>query len=1383
MLGNYNLVLVVLSFAVAVLASYTALDLSMRVNPVSGHRRSLWLLVGAGAMGLGIWSMHFIAILALQSSIEVTYGLGMAILSLISAVAASGGALWILSGTNLGRWSQAGGGCLMGSAITSMHYLGMASMRMPAEVTYDVRLVGLSIAIAISAAFIASGIIQHNQTAASPQLWQKVSAALLMGGAISGAHYTGIASMAVVPHLEQVIQDRFSISPQILAILVGLQALIILGLTLLSIRFEQHLMAVLAREEALQASDYQFRSLIQGMPVGVLLLDANGYILVKNEAADELLGLKSEATSSQALGSTGQFLNEMGSPISPEDLPIQHAISDHVISQAIVGYVASPEANPTWLLMNAIPNISEKKTLTQVICTISDLTPQKQAEAQLQASQERFALAVKAVEDGIWDLNLQSGEAYYSPRWTELMGFDRLESQDSMHNLQASLHPDDHIRVMATHEAYLKGALPKYAIEFRVRDHEHGWRWLLARGAAQPDCQGNPYRLIGSLTDITSRKMVETTLRQQIKLSELRADIGLALTEQANLKEMLEQCSVALHRHLDAALARIWTLNVTNQVLELQASAGTYTNLDDSQSCIMVGTHTIGRIVQLRQPYLTNQLQEDLHIATPDKSNQQGIVAFAGYPLMIQNRVLGVMAIFANHPLPNTVLKEMELVSQGIALGIDRKQAEEALRDSLEREEALANIIRQMRQTLDLETIFKSTTEELQSALNCDRTVIYRFNSDWSGEFVAEAVAEGWELLLVEQLRDSSLKQISTDNPNCAVKTMQVPETVIEDSYLKETQGGPYSKGFPYRCVNDIYQANFSQCYIDLLESFKARAYIIVPIFYGDRLWGLLASFQNSGSRRWKDAEIQMMRQISSHLGVAVQQAELLLQTQTQADELTLAKEAADTANHAKSEFLAHMSHELRTPLNAILGFTQVLQRDDTLSNEQRQSIDIIEKSGEHLLSLINNILEMSKIEAGKTVVNNQDVDLPSLLASLEDMLHLKADTKGLKLSIHYASNIPKYISIDESKLRQVLINLLGNAIKFTDTGHVSLTVQTTTDIYAQAPPSNNQIAPPETLIPLTFEVQDTGPGIAKSELDRLFKAFSQTHLGIKANEGTGLGLAISQKFVQLLGGQLAIKSEVGQGSVFYFTIPVMPTQTAVKPAILPSDHQIVGLAPNQPNYRILIADDDPICRLLMKKILSAVGFDINEVENGQEAIQAWETWRPHLIWMDIRMPVMTGYEAIRCIKGTPQGADTVVIALTASAFEEQRQHILASGCDDFLRKPFKRGELLDKISHHLNVKYAYADPSENAQAQVSTPLNSTPLNPPQIAATLSTLPPSWLKKLHYAAAQGSDEMIIGLVKQLPNDYSTLATLLHQMVNDFRFDHVLALVEEVYPKN
>jgi len=475
----------------------------------------------------------------------------------------------------------------------------------------------------------------------------------------------------------------------------------------------------------------------------------------------------------------------------------------------------------------------------------------------------------------------------------------------------------------------------------------------------------------------------------------------------------------------------------------------------------------------------------------------------------------------------------------------------------------------------------------------------------------------------------------------------------------------------------------------------------------------------------------------------------------------------AQNANQAKSRFLANMSHELRTPLNAILGFTQLMTRDTSIGEEPQENLKIINRSGEHLLKLINDILEMSKIEVGQIVINESQFDLHLMLKSIEEMLRLKAYAENLNLSFEIASDVPRIVETDEGKLRQIIINLLGNALKFTEAGSIVLRVKKESN--AKLTEEQIEFLFTDTYS-LYFGVEDTGPGIEPEEIEQLFTPFEQTKVGRVSNEGTGLGLSICHKFVELMGGELQVKSTVGQGSIFHFQIPLR--EQSVSSAVVNQNSKqgkVISLAKNQPIYKILAVDDVPASRLLLNKLLTMIGFEVREAGDGLEAIAVWQEWRPDLILMDMRMPIVDGYEATRQIKAHDAGKDTVVIALTASAFEEERVEILSAGCDDFMRKPFQEAELLTKIGRYLNVEYLYEETVEiSAEAKIQSELTK---------ASLAVMPDSWRSQLYNAAAQVDNQEIFQLLKEIPDDYQSLALGLADLAEQFRCDKIIDLAK------
>ncbi len=677
---------------------------------------------------------------------------------------------------------------------------------------------------------------------------------------------------------------------------------------------------------------------------------------------------------------------------------------------------------------------------------------------------------------GINEADLVTGQfIFVNQRFCDLLGYSAAELR-MMTYKQVTLPTD--LQANATKMAQLyRGELPFITLEKRYLAKSGEVVWTEVALSLLRDDQGQPFADLAVVLDVRDRKQAEHALRAS------------EVMQQAVLGALPD-----LLMRVDANGVYLELIPTSSALMNAWREPGSLVG----HSVLDTGTpeHAQTKLAKIRQAIATGERQ--IYEQT----------------LTIQGKVQ-----YEEVRIVKTGVDEALIMVRDVSA---QKRAEQQFRQILLWEEACSRILREMRQSSGMERIFRTVVRELRGALGCDRVVLYRFRADWSGDFVAESVAAGWVALMQS---NENVPQSGLKHDRCIVQSLSSADRIaLTDTYLQNTQGGRYNSGSNCFQVNDIYTAGFDDCYLTLLESFQARAYLTVPVFCGQQLWGLLGTYYNHSPHHWQPAEVSMVVRTGEQLGIALNQAALVDQLHQQTQHRQQAQAEADRAHQAKSELLAHMSHELKTPLNIILGAAQVMAQETNLSEHQVMNLKTILRSGEHLLSVINMVLDLTRLQAKRMPIQLHPLSLPKLLRDVMAMLRPQAMMKGLQLQLQLAPDLPLQISTDEIKVRQVLLNLLHNAVKFTDQGYIRVTAAIA--------------SPPDAPAQLTVQVQDTGKGVPPEWQARIFDVFEQGQSD-RSISGTGLGLAICQEYVALLGGAISLTSAVDQGSTFTIVLPV----------------------------------------------------------------------------------------------------------------------------------------------------------------------------------------------------------------------------------------------------
>jgi PAS domain S-box-containing protein len=750
--------------------------------------------------------------------------------------------------------------------------------------------------------------------------------------------------------------------------------------------------------------------------------------------------------------------------------------------------------------------------------------------------------------------------------------------------------------------------------------------------------------------DIGERKRAERELLERARLSALGADVGVALTQTNALPEMLHACAETMVRHLDAAFARIWTLNKEERVLELRASAGLYTHLDGPHSRIPVGKYKIGLIAEERTPHMTNDVPHDPRVSDHEWAEREGMVAFAGYPLIVAERLVGVMALFARHPLNEATLQAMSSVANGIALGIERKRAEEELREQAEIIETVNRLGQTLAGELDLHKLVQAVTDAATE-----------ISGAHFGSFFYNVLNEAGESYMLYTLSGVPRAAFShfpmPRNTDIFAPTFRGEATVL----IKDVKKDPrYGKNSPYYGMPEGHLPVVSYLAVPVISR---SGEVYGGLFFGDPKEGIFT-----------EREARIVEGLAAQAAVAMDNARLYDAAQRARDEAQKSAEEkerlyreAQESSRLKDEFLATVSHELRTPLTAILGWAHMLRTGQFNGDSTLKAIETIERNARSQSQLIDDLLDVSRIITGKLRIDVRPVDPNSFIEAAIESVRPAAEAKDVRVQRIMDTGLVT-VSGDPGRLQQVIWNLLSNAIKFTPRGG---------RVQVRLERVNSHIE---------IGVSDSGAGIAPEFLPYVFDRFRQAdQRTTRQHGGLGLGLAIVRHLVELHGGSVRAESAgLGHGSTFTVLLPV----AAVYQSVGREERVHPAARDTLPNYecpdrldglRVLAVDDEPDTRELLKMGLGQCGAKVTTVGSVAEALEAIVADVPDLLISDIGMPEEDGYELIRRVRELPpeSGGRVPAIALTAYARVEDRMQALRAGYQMHVPKPVELAELV----------------------------------------------------------------------------------------------------------
>lgn len=1024
--------------------------------------------------------------------------------------------------------------------------------------------------------------------------------------------------------------------------------------------------------------------------------------------------------------------------------------------QCLAGQIAENDADPypqadgsiEWLRWSVRPWYTVSGDIGGIIMFSENITQRKQAEIGLRQSEQRYRSLATATCQMVWIVPADGVPTNDNPAWRELTGQTWEEFQGW--GWLDAIHPDDRQLMAEAWETAVKTRSP-YQVEFRLRRHDGEYLYMITRGIPVLEPDGSIREWVRTYTDIHDRKQAEAALRERNTLlrSILENTPGFIVVKDCQGRH------VALNTNLANFFGKPMEDIIGKDDSELFLPEVAREIMAKDRQIITIG------IAETYEENVSNNGISGTFLTTkvPWRDAHGNILGIIAITRDISDRKQAEESLRESNILLRSILESTpDLIvvkdRQGQYVALNSNSANflgKSIEDIIGKDDSEVF-------PLDIARVMMSKDQQIISTGITETYEEFLSNGDISGTFLTTKApwrdVDGNILGIIATTRNiTERKQAELALQQSEERFRSLIEATSQIVWSTDAEGAfvtdqPHWRAFTGQTVEELWgwgwlntihpeeQAQTAEAWLAALANrtvyeaeTRTRRYDGEYRYLSVRGVPILAA--DGSIREW----------VGTHTDITERkQAEIVL---------AQAKEAAEAASFAKSEFLANMSHELRTPLNGILGYAQILQRSKHLQEDERSRIDVIYQCGSHLLTLINDILDLSKIEAQKVELIPTDFHFPAFLQGVAEMCRIRAELKNINFHYQLASELPVGIHADEKRLRQVLINLLSNAIKFTDTGSVTLTIS-----YA----SEGKIR---------FEVRDTGIGIVREKHQTIFQPFEQAGDNRRQTEGTGLGLAISQKIVELMGSNIQVQSEIGIGSIFWFDVNLPEADEWVKTSQADDYGQIIGIKDCRP--KVLVVDDKWENRSVIANLLGPIGFEVAEASDGEEGWQKVLEFQPDLVLTDLLMPELDGFGLIKCIRESEAFKDIMIIVSSASVFESDRHRSLEMGGNDFLPKPVQATELFQKLRQHLHLEWVYEE-----QKTVSQPERDN--------TTLIAPPTAEIETLYELVMKGNFKGIIkqaALLEQMDQKYIPLAKKLHQLAKEFQDQEILALIQSL----